>query len=114
MNSSSNGTTGTAGSHGSLQQNKDPLSSTLHAGGIKALLDKANKGHHDFVFPPEVKARNVKRGVLERAKYLIKKKLALKKSQNLSFSLTKSARSYPNKRIFGNSVYRVKSTDVTS
>ena len=35
--------------------NEDLLSSTLHAGGIKALLDKANKGH-DFVFPPEVKA----------------------------------------------------------
>ena len=31
------------------------FNSSLHAGGIKALLDKANKGH-DFVFPPEVKA----------------------------------------------------------
>ena len=44
-----------SGDSNSNQQNKDPLSSTLHAGGIKALLDKANKGH-DFVFPPEVKA----------------------------------------------------------
>ena len=26
------------------------------------MLDKANKGHHDFVFPPEVKARSFKRG----------------------------------------------------
>ena len=44
-----------SGDNSGKDQNKDPLSSTLHAGGIKALLDKANKGH-DFVFPPEVKA----------------------------------------------------------
>ena len=44
-----------SGDNSDKDQNKDPLSSTLHAGGIKALLDKANKGH-DFVFPPEVKA----------------------------------------------------------
>ena len=29
------------------------------------MLDKANKGHHDFVFPPEVKARSFKRGASE-------------------------------------------------
>ena len=33
----------------------DLLSSTAHIGGIKALLEKANKGH-EFQFPPEVKA----------------------------------------------------------
>ena len=42
-----------SGDNSGKDQNKDPLSSTLHAGGIKALLDKANKGH-DFVFPPEL------------------------------------------------------------
>jgi hypothetical protein len=33
---------------------EDLLSSTLHTGGIKALLDKANKGQH-FVFPSEIR-----------------------------------------------------------
>lgn len=32
----------------------DLFSTTLHTGGIKALLDKANKGQ-DFVFPPEIR-----------------------------------------------------------
>ena len=49
------------------------------------MLDKANKGHHDFVFPPEVKARSFKRGVSERTKHLTKKKLALKKVKIYSF-----------------------------
>ena len=33
----------------------DILSTTLHIGGIKSLLEKANKGH-DFQFPPNVRA----------------------------------------------------------